>query len=140
MRRCPRGGRPDASTALALEHRGRAQGYARRVGVGALRIMLLVVVILCLVAIAAIWVCTWFFSLPIWIGIVVTAASVLLVVGIIVFRRIRAVMRAAALERELLKQASQQADRANPQKRAQILELQSSMRAAIASLKTTKLG
>ena len=102
--------------------------------------MLLVVIILCLLAIAGIWVATWFFSLPIWIGIVVTSASVLLVVGIILFRRIRAIMRASALERELLKQASQQADQANPQRRAQILELQSSMRNAIASLKATKLG
>src|SRR5438876_10234152 len=109
--------RPHPSTSLALEHRRRAQGDARRVRVGALTTMLLVVIILCVVAVAAIWACTWFFSLPIWIGIAVTAGSILLIVGIIVFRRVRAVMRAAALERELLKQASQQADRSNPQRR-----------------------
>lgn len=102
--------------------------------------MLLVVIILAILIIAGIWLTTWLVGLPIWIAITVTVLAVLVVAGIVIFRRLRAMARASALERELLKQAARQADQARPERRAEILQLQASMKAAIAALKRTKLG
>jgi type VI secretion system protein ImpL len=103
--------------------------------------MLLVIsIILAVLIIAGIWTTTLLLTWPIWIAIVVTSVAVLTVVGIIVVRRILAAQRAAALERELLKQASDQANKANPQRRAEILALQTKMKSAIEALKKTKLG
>jgi type VI secretion system protein ImpL len=86
------------------------------------------------------WVTVWFPGLPWWIAATVTAVAVLVVVGVFVFRKIVAARRAAALERELLRQAEQQADHLRPDRRVQVLELQARMKAAIAQLKSSKLG
>ena len=55
------------------------------------------------------WLGGYFLEWPLWLKIVLTVLAVLMVVGWLVFRRLRAVMKARALERELLKQAEQQA-------------------------------
>ena len=59
--------------------------------------------------IALAWGTVFFPGWPWWVAAIVTAVVVLVVVGIIVFRRVRAARRAAALERELLRQADEQA-------------------------------
>jgi type VI secretion system protein ImpL len=73
------------------------------------------------------WVGGFFLDWPLWLKILLTVVAVLIVVGWYVFRRVRASMKAKALERELLKQAEQQALNARPDRRAEILELQVQM-------------
>jgi type VI secretion system protein ImpL len=92
------------------------------------------------VVLAALWTVTLLTSLPLWVAIVVTVVALLAFVGVLVFRRVRAASRAAALERELLRQASHQAEGARPDRRAEIVELQTQMKAALATLKRSKLG
>jgi type VI secretion system protein ImpL len=86
------------------------------------------------------WVGGYFLTWPLWLEILLTVLAVALVVGWMVFRRIRAVMKARALERELLKQAEQQALNARPDRRAEILELQVQMQRGLAALKQSRLG
>jgi type VI secretion system protein ImpL len=102
--------------------------------------LLLIAIIVAVLLTVGIWLAVWLAGLPLWVGIVVTVFAILLVVGVIVFRIVRANARAAALERELLKQASAQADQSRPERRAEILALQASMKAAIDALKRSKLG
>ncbi len=89
---------------------------------------------------AVTWVVVMLLAWPLWIAIVVTALAVLTFVTLIVVRRLRASMRASALERELLHQASQQADKARPDRRAEIMPLQTQMKTALDALKRTQLG
>lgn len=77
-------------------------------------------------------------SLAVRIGL--TIGLVLVGVGVIVYRRLRATARARALERELAKQSELQAANARPDRRADVLELQRQMQQGIAALKGTKLG
>jgi type VI secretion system protein ImpL len=96
---------------------------------------------LALVLVTAVtWVVVLLLGWPLWIAIVVTALAVLAFVTVLVVRRIRSAMRASALERELLRQASQQADGARPDRRAEVLQLQAQMKSAIGALKRTRLG
>jgi type VI secretion system protein ImpL len=101
--------------------------------------MLWLAIVLALVAIAA-WVTVLLLELPLWIAIVVTVVAILILATFIIVRRVRASLRAAALERELLRQAAAQADKARPDRRAEILALQTQMKAALDALKRTKLG
>jgi type VI secretion system protein ImpL len=96
--------------------------------------------ILAAVLLTAIWVGGYFLSLPLWIEIAASVFVVLLVVGILVFRRLRAVRAAKALEREIMRQAAQQAANTRPDRRAEIVELQEQIQKGIASLKSSKLG
>ena len=86
------------------------------------------------------WAATLLLKLPLWIGIVVTVLAVLAFLTVFVIRRVQAALRASSLERELLKQAAQQASQVRPDRRPEILALQAQMKAAIAGLKRTKLG
>jgi type VI secretion system protein ImpL len=86
------------------------------------------------------WVGGYFLEWPLWLKIVLTVVAVAMVVGWLVARRVRASMKARALERELLKQAEQQALNAKPDRRAEILELQVQMQRGLASLKQSRLG
>ena len=90
--------------------------------------------------IAGIWVGGWLLSWPLWIQVVLTCLILLAVVGVFVFRRVRAVHAARALEREILAQADMQAATARPDRRAEILALQEQMRQGIAALKKSKLA
>jgi type VI secretion system protein ImpL len=77
---------------------------------------------------------------PMWIAILVSATLVAIVLVVIAFRVIAARRRGAALERELMKQASKQADQARPERRPEILALQQQMSEAIRALQRSKLG
>src|SRR5215471_9135790 len=97
-------------------------------------------IVLGVLIIAGIWASFIFLPVPLWVAILVTAVIVLAIVGVIVFRRIRAIRRAAALERELMAQAAGQAEAARPDRRPEILALQAQMKDAIGALKRTKLA
>lgn len=94
---------------------------------------------LALFAIAA-WVIVLVVHAPLWIGIVVSVACVTIFLTVVIVRQIRAKLRAAALETELLRQAAQQADSARPDRRVEVQRLQAQMKAAIEALKRTRLG
>jgi type VI secretion system protein ImpL len=102
--------------------------------------MLILLIVIALLITAGIWLAVWLASWPVWVGVVVTTVSVLGVVAFVVIRRLRAMARAAALERELLRQASKHADDSRPDRRQEILALQAQMKAAIESLRRSKLG
>lgn len=97
-------------------------------------------VIIALVLLAATWLVVLLVHLSLWIAVGLTALLILIVAGVLLVRFIRARMRAAALERELLRQAAQQADRVRPDRRPEILALQAQMRSAFDALKRSKLG
>src|ERR1019366_5309185 len=86
------------------------------------------------------WLGGYFLEWPLWLKILLTVLAVLMVVGWLVARRLRATMKARALERELLKQAEQQALNARPDRRAEILELQVQMQRGLEALKQSRLG
>jgi type VI secretion system protein ImpL len=86
------------------------------------------------------WLGGFFLSWPLWLKILLTVVAVLLVVGWLVWRRLRAVIKARALERELLRQAEQQALNARPDRRAEIQELQVQMQRGMQALKGSRLG
>ncbi len=92
-----------------------------------------------IIAIGA-WVGGYFLAWPLWLKVLLTVVAVLLVVGWIVGRRLRASMKARALERELLKQAEQQVLNARPDRRAEILELQVQIQKGLAALKSSRLA
>src|SRR4051812_1003811 len=88
------------------------------------------------------WV-AWLFlpiGMPIWVPCAITLAVVLMVVGIIVFRRIRAARAARALEKAIAQQAQEQALAAKPERIAEIQELNKQFQQAISALKASKLG
>jgi len=101
---------------------------------------MLVLGIVLFVLIALAWGATLLLKFTLWPAIVFTVLAVLLFVGLLVFRQLRAASRAAALERELLKQAADQAARVRPDQRPEILALREQMKAGIAALKRSKLG
>jgi type VI secretion system protein ImpL len=101
---------------------------------------MLVLGIVLFVLIALSWGATLLLKFALWPAIVFTVLVVLLFVGLLVFRHLRAASRAAALERELLKQAADQAARVRPDQRPEILALREQMKAGIAALKRSKLG
>src|SRR6478736_5026147 len=75
-----------------------------------------------------------------WIRVVASVAVVLMVVGVLVYRRVRAGARARALEREIIKQSQAQAAIAKPDRRAEIMELQRQIEQGISALQKTKVG
>jgi type VI secretion system protein ImpL len=77
---------------------------------------------------------------PLWIPIAATTVVVLVLVGLVVYRRIRARRAARALEKAIAQQAQEQAINAKPERRAEILELHKQIQTGIASLKASKLG
>jgi type VI secretion system protein ImpL len=69
-----------------------------------------------------------------------TAIVVLTVASIFLVRKLRAIARAKALERELQKQSERQSLSIKPERREEIVELQRQMNQAIKTLQKTKLG
>jgi type VI secretion system protein ImpL len=86
------------------------------------------------------WLGGYFLEWPLWLKILLTVLAVLMVVGWLVARRLRATMKARALERELLKQAEQQALSARPDRRAEILDLQVQMQRGLEALRQSRVG
>jgi type VI secretion system protein ImpL len=77
---------------------------------------------------------------PLWIGFVASVVCVTIFFVVLIVRQIRAKLKASALEKELLRQAAQQADNVRPDRRIEVQRLQAQMKAAIDTLKRTKLG
>ena len=102
--------------------------------------MLLAAIIVAVFLISGGWLTVLLLPLPIWVGVAVTSFAVLMVLGVVAFRRLRAMAKAAALERELMRQASQAAEQARPDRRAEVLALQANMKQAIFALKRSKLA
>jgi type VI secretion system protein ImpL len=92
------------------------------------------------VLIAATWGLVIGFTWPVWIAVLVTLTLVTILLIVIAFRVVAARRRGAALERELMKQASKQAEQARPERRQEILALQQQMSEAIRALQRSKLG
>jgi type VI secretion system protein ImpL len=102
--------------------------------------MVLWSIIIALFLLIGTWVGGYFLAWALWLKILITVVIVLMVVAAILFRRIRMVMQAKKLERDMLKQAEEQAANARPDRRAEIMELQVQLQRGIASLKASKLG
>jgi len=77
---------------------------------------------------------------PLWVAVLVTVVVVLTITTVFVVRLVRGRLRAAALERELLRQAEQQAQKVRPDRRPEILALQQKMKDALQTLKKSKLA
>jgi type VI secretion system protein ImpL len=75
-----------------------------------------------------------------WLRILVPVLVILSFVGVFVGRRVRGILRARKLEKEILKQGDEQAANARPDRRAEITELQKQVQRGIEALKTSKLG
>ena len=93
------------------------------------------------------WVAWWFVGLPLglgagswWMPAAVTGVVILGVIGIILFRRIRAARAARALEKAIAQQAQEQALAAKPERAAEIQELHKQIQQGINALKASKLG
>lgn len=97
-------------------------------------------IILATLVTIAVWTAGYFFEISLWIKIAVTVVAVLFVVGVFVVQRLRAKSAARALERELMKQAEQQAANARPDRRAEINELHAQFKKGLAALKGSRLG
>ena len=77
--------------------------------------------------------------IPMWVAILVTAVVVLGLVGLFVFRRIRAARAARALEKAIAQQAQEQALAAKPERVAEIQELHRQIQQGINALKASSL-
>jgi len=79
-------------------------------------------------------------GLPLWVPIAISGAVILGLIGLVVYRRVRAARAARALEKAIAEQAQEQALAAKPERRAEIQELHRQIQEGIAALKTSKLG
>ncbi|MEI7894365.1 MAG: type VI secretion system membrane subunit TssM, partial [Myxococcales bacterium] len=86
------------------------------------------------------WIGGYFLAWTLTLKILLTVCAVLLIVGWHLFKRWRAVMRGRAIERELMRQAEQQAMNARPDRRAEIMALQVQMQQNLQALRQSKLG
>ncbi len=77
---------------------------------------------------------------PTWVAILITAVVILLLVGLVLYRRIRAARAARALEKAIAQQAQDQVLQSKPEDRAEIQALQRQMLDGIKSLKASRLG
>src|SRR5262245_21012832 len=98
--------------------------------------LVIAAVILC----AASWGLVFGLGWEVWIAVLVTLTLTAIMLVVVIFRLIAARRRGAALERELMKQASKQAEEARPERRQEIVSLQQQMSDAIRELQQSKLG
>jgi type VI secretion system protein ImpL len=77
---------------------------------------------------------------PTWLAVTITAVVVIALVGLTVYRRVRARRAARALEKAIAQQAQEQVLAAKPENRAEVQELQRRMLEGINSLKQSRLG
>ena len=96
--------------------------------------------IACVFVSALSWALVLLLKLPLWIAVVVTVLAILVFGVVLLVRQLRAAGRARALERELLRLATDQAAQVRPDRRPEIIALREQMKAAISGLKRTKLG
>jgi type VI secretion system protein ImpL len=96
--------------------------------------------ILAALLLVAIWVGGTLLGVSLLFRVLASLGVALMVAGVLLFRWWRARRAAAALERELLKQAEQQAADAAPDRRVEIGQLKKQLEKGIASLRKSKLG
>ncbi|MGH7298003.1 MAG: type VI secretion system membrane subunit TssM, partial [Polyangiaceae bacterium] len=96
--------------------------------------------LLAVLIIAGDWIAGTFLEWPLWLEILITVFAVLLVVGWLVGGRVRGLLRARAIERDMLKQAEQQAMNARPDRRAEILALQAQMQQGLMAFRQSRGG
>ncbi len=99
-----------------------------------------IVIVAAAIAVLATWVLGMLLTWPLWLEIVLSAASVLSAITFFVVRKLRAKAHARALEHDIMAQADRQAMAARPDRRAEVIELQLQVKRAIESLKSSKLG
>jgi type VI secretion system protein ImpL len=95
--------------------------------------------LLAILIIAGTWIAGTILGWPLWLEILITVFAVLLVVGWLVGGRVRAALKSRALERDLLRQAEEQARNARPDRRAEIMELQAQMQRGLAAMKQSRM-
>jgi type VI secretion system protein ImpL len=88
---------------------------------------------------AGTWIAGTILGWPLWLEILITVFAALLVVGWLVGGRVRAAFKARALERDLLRQAEEQARNARPDRRAEIMDLQAQMQRGITAMKQSRM-
>jgi type VI secretion system protein ImpL len=96
--------------------------------------------LLAVLLVAGAWVGGTLLGWPLWLEILITVFAVLLVVGWLVGGRVRALLKARALERDLLKQAEEQARNARPDRRAEIMDLQAQMQRGLQAMRQGPMG
>ncbi|HEY8038284.1 MAG TPA: type VI secretion system membrane subunit TssM [Polyangiaceae bacterium] len=96
--------------------------------------------LLAIVLVIGAWVGGFLLEWPLWLEILITVFAVLLVIGWAVAGRVRGMLKARALERDMLKQAEQQALNARPDRRAEIMELQAQMQRGLQALRASRVG
>jgi len=77
---------------------------------------------------------------PLWLEILISVLAALLIVGWFVGRRVGGLLKARAIERDMMRQAHQQAMNARPDRRAEILELQAQMQRGLQALRQAPHG
>ncbi|HZO12584.1 MAG TPA: type VI secretion system membrane subunit TssM [Polyangiaceae bacterium] len=77
---------------------------------------------------------------PLWLAVTITAVVLAVLIGIFVYRRIRAARAARALEKAIAQQAQEQVAQAKPEERAEVIALQRQMLEGIKALKASRLG
>jgi type VI secretion system protein ImpL len=91
--------------------------------------------LLAVLLVAGAWIGGTLLGWPLWLEILITVFAVLLVVGWLVGGRVRALLKARALERDLLKQAEEQARNARPDRRGEIMDLQAQMQRGLQAMR-----
>jgi type VI secretion system protein ImpL len=86
------------------------------------------------------WVGGTLLGWPLWLEILISVLAVLLIVAWFVGRRVRGLLKARAIERDMMKQAQQQAMNARPDRRAEILDLQAQMQRGLEALRRAPHG
>jgi type VI secretion system protein ImpL len=96
--------------------------------------------LLAVLLVAGAWVGGTLLGWPLWLEVLITVFAVLLVVGWLVGGRVRAALKARALERDLLKQAEEQARNARPDRRGEIMDLQAQMQRGLQAMRQDRMG
>src|ERR1700733_9306386 len=96
--------------------------------------------LLAVLIIVGAWVGGTLLGWPLWLEILITVFAVLLVFGSFLWRRLRGLLKARAMEREMMKQAQQQALNARPDRRAEIMDLQAQMQRGLQALRQAPHG
>src|SRR5262245_4574753 len=77
---------------------------------------------------------------PLWLALTITGVVLAVLIGIFLYRRIRAARAARALEKAIAQQAQEQVAQAKPEERAEVIALQRQMLEGIKALKASRLG
>ncbi|MEM1031875.1 MAG: type VI secretion system membrane subunit TssM [Myxococcota bacterium] len=106
--------------------------------------------ILCGIFLALVWTAWWFLQpqegtleveiLPTWVAVLITVVVVGALLGLYLFRRIRAARAARALEKAIAQQAQEQVLEAPPDQRPEVQALQKQMLDGMKALKRSRLG